>query len=101
MFVRATYTNNKQLSLHEKHSLNQQTADRLDTGADEARILKIQASLTDWHDEGTDWRGLAHTPAHDKKEETSPTTKVRVRRDRRQEVASQLGVGRPTPPFRP
>ena len=41
------------------------------------------------------------TGADDKKEESSPTTKVRVRRDRHQEVASQLGVGRPTPPFRP
>ena len=29
------------------------------------RIRKIQASLTaHWHDEGADWRGLAHTQAH-------------------------------------
>ena len=36
------------------------------------RILKIQASLTaHWHDKGADWRGLAHTQAHDKKQDHS------------------------------
>ena len=35
------------------------------------RILKMQKPLltAHWHDEGADWRGLAHTPAHRKKEE--------------------------------
>ena len=36
--------------------------------ADGERILKLQASLTaHWHDKGADWRGLAHTQAHQKK----------------------------------
>ena len=53
MFVRATYTEN--LSLSDKKTPDVRK-----------RILKIQASLTaHWHDKGADWRGLAHTPAHE------------------------------------
>ena len=38
-------------------------------GVERERILKIQASLTaHWHDKGADWRGLAHTQAHHRKE---------------------------------
>ena len=40
------------------------------------RILKIQASLTaHWHDKGADWRGLAHTPAHEKERKQTSNPK--------------------------
>ena len=58
------------------------------------RILKIQASLTaHWHDKGADWRGLAHTQAHAKKNATRQAAAAQARAEREKALDFAQGAG--------